>query len=75
MVMPIEAIKERAIIAPEKIPNALNNPIGDNAMILNPAISEAAEPTNASAHAPPTPIKADSCVSPRCLISLYRSVT
>ena len=39
-------------------PKLLNNPIGDNAMTRNPAMSDAALPTSANPQAPPTPINA-----------------
>ena len=53
-----EAINERAIIAAEKMPKELNKPIGEKAMMVNPATSDAAEPTSANAQAPPTPSSA-----------------
>ena len=48
------AINDKAIIAAEYIPKLLNNPIGDNAITLNPAISDAALPMSAKLQAPPT---------------------
>ena len=56
--MTIDAIRERTIMIAENNPNVLNNPIEEVAMIANPATSEIADPTKASAHAPPTPCKA-----------------
>ena len=58
VVRTIEAIRDNKIIIALKSPKALNNPIGDVAIIANPAMSENAEPTNASAQAPPTPCNA-----------------
>ena len=60
MVSISEATRDRAIIAAENIPKELNKPIGEKAIIVNPAISDAAEPTNAKAQAPPTPSNAAS---------------
>ena len=56
--MTIEAISDSIIIIAENRPNVLNRPIEDVAIIENPAMSETAEPTNARAHAPPTPCNA-----------------
>ena len=54
------ATSENAIIAAEKIPKLVNKPIGESAMTLNPAMSEAALPMRANPQAPPIPIKASS---------------
>ena len=58
VVRTIDAINDSKIIIALKSPKALNKPIGDVAIIANPAISESAEPTSARAQAPPTPYKA-----------------
>ena len=58
VVMTIEAIRDSTIMIAENNPNVLNNPIEEVAMIANPATSEIADPTRASAHAPPTPCSA-----------------
>jgi hypothetical protein len=57
VVSTIEAINDSRIIIAENNPNVLNKPIDEVAIIENPAISDTAEPTNASAQAPPTPFR------------------
>ena len=49
--------------------------MGDNAITLNPAISEAALPIKARLHAPPTATSASLCDWPFSRLSRYRSVT
>ena len=56
--MTMDATKDSRIIIAENNPNVLNSPIEEVAIIENPAMSDIAEPTNAKAHAPPTPCKA-----------------
>ena len=52
------ATRDNAIIAAEYIPKLLNRPIGDKAITLKPAISDAALPISAKLQAPPTATKA-----------------
>ena len=58
VVITIDAIRDRTIMIAENSPNVLNSPIEEVAIIANPATSETAEPTSASAQAPPTPCNA-----------------
>jgi hypothetical protein len=68
-------MSERAIIVAEKVPKLENRPIGEVAMTAKPAMSEAADPTKAAPHAPPTACRAASWDAPSFLDSRYRSVT
>ena len=70
-----DAIKEKKIIAAEKVPNREKKPIGDREITRNPRISDAAEPINATPDAPPTAMMLARTVSPLYLSSLNLSIT
>ena len=70
-----DAIREKKIMAAEKVPKREKKPIGDREITRNPRISDAAEPINATPDAPPTAMILARTVSPLYLSSLNLSIT